>query len=236
MFCFSLPPDAFTKQRNRSTSETARQTAREEGYAPLLGWCKRVIDEVIQKRMGHPDLEFAWEELREVDPAVQGKIEVDYAHSGIKTINEARDGLGLEPIKGGDKPIVVAGATVVLLQDVEALSEQTVHPPAPMFGGPMGAGAPGQRPGGPPNAAGNARPGNGRGNAGSQSTGKPAGARNGSAAAKISGEAFGASESGSRAQRYENDSRGTALEREARQLLRRSRAARVETDIRAFGA
>jgi hypothetical protein len=229
MFCFSLPPDAFTRQRNRSTSETARQTAREEGYAPLLGWVKRLADEVIQKRMGHPDLEFAWEELREVDPQVQGKIETDYVRFGIKTPNEARDGLGLEPIKGGEKPIVIAGATIVLLQDIEDLSDKTVHPPEPMFGAPMGQGGFG---GGNGAGRGGATPsGRGAGGSGDASAGanrsrpaaQPAGARNGSAAAKIGGHSF--SDAGA-AQRGRD-----VLELEARQLARRSRAAPIEREL-----
>jgi hypothetical protein len=240
MFCFSLPPDAFTRQRNRSTSETARQTAREEGYAPLLGWVKRVADEVIQKRMGHADLEFAWQELREVDPQVQGKIETDYVRFGVKTPNEARDGLGLEPIKGGEKPIVIAGATIVLLQDIEALSDKAVNPPEPMFGAPMGQGNGAGRGGAMPSGRG----AGGRGDASagdnrSRPTAKPAGAQNGSGAAKIGGNGVGEAGTlarGAGAQRSEDASRRAAVDREARQLLRRDRARRIETDLRTLGA
>jgi hypothetical protein len=211
MFVFSLPPDAFVRQRNRSTSETARQTAREEGYAPLLGWTKRLIDDVIQRRMGHADLEFSWQELREVDPEVQAKVETTYVHAGIKTVNEGRDGLGLEPIEGGDEAIVVAGATIVLLKDIEDLSDNTANPPEPMFGSPMGG--PAGNGVGRGGAAGMGAPSRNDGrraapagtNGARKPAAKPAGARNGSAAAKA------------------------ALDREARQLLRGARARRVES-------
>ncbi|HEY3619495.1 MAG TPA: hypothetical protein VGK96_22025, partial [Candidatus Sulfotelmatobacter sp.] len=125
----------------------------------------------------------------------------------VKTPNEARDGLGLEPIKGGEKPIVIAGATIVLLQDIEALSDKAVNPPEPMVGAPMGQSNGAGRGGAMPSGRG----AGGRGDASagdnrSRPTAKPAGAQNGSAA----------------------DTRKVALEREARQLLRRSRAAPVE--------
>jgi hypothetical protein len=32
--------------------------------APLMGWVKRLADQVIQDRLGEPDLEFAWAEGR----------------------------------------------------------------------------------------------------------------------------------------------------------------------------
>ena len=49
---------------NRTTADTTQQAALAEGLAPLMGWVKRLCDDVIQDRMGHPDLEFAWAETR----------------------------------------------------------------------------------------------------------------------------------------------------------------------------
>ncbi|MBV9815010.1 MAG: phage portal protein, partial [Alphaproteobacteria bacterium] len=51
-YAFSLPPTAFTPQVNRATAQTAQEAALEEGLAPLLGWVKRLVDGVIQTRMG----------------------------------------------------------------------------------------------------------------------------------------------------------------------------------------
>src|SRR5262249_29841101 len=91
MYCFSLPPDAFVKMRNRATAQTAKESALEEGLAPLMGWVKRLIDSEIQIRMDQPDLEFAWEDTKEVDQEVQSKIETGYVKLGLKTLDEARD-------------------------------------------------------------------------------------------------------------------------------------------------
>jgi len=54
---FSLAPTAFTPRRsNRATAQTTHEAALDEGLAPLMGWVKRLVDSVIQNRMGHRDL------------------------------------------------------------------------------------------------------------------------------------------------------------------------------------
>src|SRR5712691_448575 len=58
-YAFSLPSTAFTRQVNRATAETAQEAALAEGLAPLMGWIKRLLDHVIQDRLGHAELEFA---------------------------------------------------------------------------------------------------------------------------------------------------------------------------------
>lgn len=63
---------------------------------------KRLCDHVIQDRMGHPDLEWAWLDDRALDPAEQAKLLDLYVRSGIYTVNEARAALGLDPVPGGD--------------------------------------------------------------------------------------------------------------------------------------
>jgi len=69
-------------------------------------WVKRLVDHVIQDVMGEADLEFAWGELRPADPAEQAKILDIYVRDGIYAVNEARNLLGLDPVPGGDVPMV----------------------------------------------------------------------------------------------------------------------------------
>jgi len=116
-YAFSLPPTAFTPQVNRATAQTSQEAALEEGLAPLMGWVKRLVDSVIQKRMGHSDLEFAWSDVRPTDPRDQSVILTSYVKDGIFTLNEARDVLGLDPVEGGDAPMFLTAQGPVLLGD-----------------------------------------------------------------------------------------------------------------------
>jgi len=114
-YAFSLPSTAFTRQVNRATAETAQEAALAEGLAPLKGWVKRLADHVIQDRMGHADLEFAWVDLRPADPAEQAKMLDIYVRGGIYTVNEARDILGFDPIAGGEAAMVYGSGGLVPL-------------------------------------------------------------------------------------------------------------------------
>lgn len=217
-FCFSLPPDAFIRQRARATAETARQSALEEGLAPLMGWVKRLIDSEIQLRMGHVDLEFSWQDIKEVDPDTQSKVETMYAKLGIKSPDEVRDVMGLDPLPNGigSKPFVVAGNQVLLVSDIEAASAQAVAPPPP--GTQNGRG-----PGGAARAPGDQRQGARTPGAATTAARRPNGAD--TSAEKSAWPQYGV-----------DDARREAHERETRQLLRRQRAARVEAALRAVGA
>jgi HK97 family phage portal protein len=103
-YAFSLPATPFVHQLNRATAETAQAAALAEGLAPLMGWVKRLADQVIQDRMGHADLEFAWVDLRPADPSEQARMLDIYLRDGVYTINEARDMLGFDPVPGGETP------------------------------------------------------------------------------------------------------------------------------------
>ena len=123
-FAFSLPPTAFTKQVNRATAETAQEAALEEGLAPLMNWVKRLVDGIIQRRQGHPDLEFAWSDVSPVSPKEQADMLVELTGAGLQTLNEARDQLGLDPVEGGDEILFKTATGPVTLDSV-------LNPPEP---------------------------------------------------------------------------------------------------------
>jgi len=156
-FAFSLPPTAFTRQVNRATAETAQEAALEEGLAPLMTWVKRLIDGVIQRRMGHPDLEFAWADVKPIDPTDQANMLVELFGAGLNTLNEARDQLGLDPVEGGDEIMFKTATGPVTLDSI-------INPPEPppmLVPGGAPGGVPGQNPAKPPNprARGQTQPG-----------------------------------------------------------------------------
>jgi HK97 family phage portal protein len=117
-YAFSLPPTAFTPQVNRATAQAAQETALEEGLAPLMGWVKRLVDTVIQIKMGHVDLEFAWSDVRPTEPKDQAAILGGYVRDGIYALNEARNLLGLGPVEGGDEPMFMTAQGPVSLREV----------------------------------------------------------------------------------------------------------------------
>jgi hypothetical protein len=146
-FAFSLPPTAFTKQVNRATAETAQEAALEEGLAPLMFWVARLVNGIIQRRMGHPDLEFAWSDAVPVSPKEQADMVVELTGAGLQTLNEGRDVLGLGPVEGGDEIMFKTATGPVTLDSI-------INPPEPppvltpmsTPGGPAPNGAPGQNP------------------------------------------------------------------------------------------
>jgi HK97 family phage portal protein len=105
-FAFSISPNAFTRYVQRTTADTLQEAALKEGLEPLKKWVKHLCDGVIQKRMGHGDLEFAWDEEEALDPQSQSQILDRYVRAGLYTPNEARAALGFDPIAGGDVALV----------------------------------------------------------------------------------------------------------------------------------
>jgi hypothetical protein len=100
---------------NRATAETAQQTAISEGLAPIQNWVKQLVDHLLITEFDAPDLEFCWRDERNVDPQQAASVAQIYVTNGIKTVNEARSDLGLDPIAGGDVPLVFTGAGPVPL-------------------------------------------------------------------------------------------------------------------------
>lgn len=100
-FGFSLSPTPFIKQLNRSTSETSDSTSLEEGLEPTMVWSKDVFDDIIANDLGRPDLEWAWERAKEVDPLKQAQIHDYYVKNKTLAPDEVRADLGRGPRPDG---------------------------------------------------------------------------------------------------------------------------------------
>ena len=118
-YAFSLPPNAFTRQINRATAETMQDAALSEGLAPLMRWVKRLVDSVIQDRMGHDDLEFAWAAEQPLAPEVQASMLAGLVKEGIITRNEARRERGMGSEAGGDLLLVDTPQGPVALERID---------------------------------------------------------------------------------------------------------------------
>lgn len=119
-FAFSVSPQALMAQMNRATAETAQDTALAEGLAPVQAWVKQLIDYVLITEFDAPDLEFQWRDDREIDPQRLAGIAQVYVTNGIKSVNEVRREIGLEPVAGGEAPLVFTGSGPVPLAQAAA--------------------------------------------------------------------------------------------------------------------
>ena len=115
-YAFSVSPQPFVQQLNRATAETAQDTALAEGLLPLKAWVKQLCDRVIAREFAAPDLEFAWRDDAPSDPAKVASVAVYYVKAGIKSVNEVRAELGLDPISGGDHPTIQAAPKQALVR------------------------------------------------------------------------------------------------------------------------
>ena len=134
-FAFSIPPTAFVKQMNRASSQTQKESADEEGLAPLQQWVKSFMDQLLTEDFAAPDLEFVWYDDTAADPLILAQVNQIYVNTGIKTRNEVRGELGLDPIPDGDETTITTGTGVTRLADA-------LEPPEPI---PAALPAPGQQ-------------------------------------------------------------------------------------------
>jgi hypothetical protein len=102
-YAMDLPPTAFVKQQNRATAGTAQEAALEEGLAPIMRYVARKMTRMIGTSMDAPDLEFAWEDQKDIDPLVQTQIDDYNVKNGTKTVDEIREARGDQPLTAEQK-------------------------------------------------------------------------------------------------------------------------------------
>lgn len=96
---FDLSPQALSKQMNRATAETSKQSAQEEGIEPLKRWLKTLLDRIIAQGFNAPDLEIAWADEEIVDPTEKATVfSLLVGGKPILTQDEAREEYGYQPM------------------------------------------------------------------------------------------------------------------------------------------
>ena len=103
-FAFSISPQPFVPAMNRATAETAQEMALSEGLAPIQNWVKQLVDSILAAEFDAGDLEFRWLDDDAADPETAARIAQTYIAAGIKSVNEVRAEIGLEPVTGGEAP------------------------------------------------------------------------------------------------------------------------------------
>ncbi len=116
-FAFSISPQAFVKQMNRATADTAQETALAEGLAPVIQWLESWHNDIIEEEFGYDDLVFAFKTQQDMDAKLAAEIRKSDVGSGIITPDEAREQIGMEPRGGAaDELGVVTGSGFTPLQ------------------------------------------------------------------------------------------------------------------------
>lgn len=141
-FAFSLPPTAFIKQQNRSTSVQQQKTALEEGLEPIKVWIANRMNYIIQspRFFNQPDIEFSWDTDPEVDPLVQAQIDKIYISCGKSSIDEVRERDGQDPI--GVKNGIVTATGFIPFKNGAATAPTPVIAPGTPAGKQPGKTAP----------------------------------------------------------------------------------------------
>jgi hypothetical protein len=125
-FAFDISPQALVKMMNRATAQTAKAQAAEEGMLPLMMYFSGLFNLILRKYCQAPDLEFAWRDEKEEDTGAQAEILQTYISLGVMTVNEGRNVLGLEPVEGGNVPLVYSAQGPVPLS--QAGQQQATTP------------------------------------------------------------------------------------------------------------
>ena len=140
-FAFSVSPQALVQMQNRATAQVGAEEASKEGLEPLKLWMSDFINECIQRGFGYDDIEFVWSEEEAVSPDIRATVNDKYLRSGVKTLNEVRGDLGLDPVEGGDVHLIYTAAGAVKLDEVlnppeppPAQSQDPAGPPAQEVG------------------------------------------------------------------------------------------------------
>lgn len=150
-YCFSLPPLPFVRMVNRATADTAHDTAIEEGLAPLMEWVKDVMDDLICRIFKRDDIEFVWEDHRELDPVEQANLDQLYVNRGVKSLDDWRVSLGQDPVGIGPAIYGIGPMGMIFVEDIvkaRASGQSSLPMPGPMD--PYGMGMGGMPMGGDP--------------------------------------------------------------------------------------
>lgn len=97
-FAFSISPTMLVNETNRATADRTAETAKKEGLMPLLEWIKRLMDSIIQRTLGFPNLQFDWSFEDDLDPKTEAEVFQIYAGLKVYNINEIRIKLGEQPL------------------------------------------------------------------------------------------------------------------------------------------
>lgn len=100
-----VPRSILVAQVNRATGETLQDQSVDTGLRPLLLWLEEYLTGIVQGPLGAPDLEFSWVSGLAGDALKESQARETDLRAGVKTRNEVRADLGLDPIEESEDAI-----------------------------------------------------------------------------------------------------------------------------------
>jgi SPP1 gp7 family putative phage head morphogenesis protein len=97
-YAFGVEPTPFIKAQNRATAGTQRTQALSEGLGPMRKTVQSVMNRMIAKYWGRPDIGFMWNDEDSTNPLEQAQINQIYLTTKVKTPDEVRADIGLDPL------------------------------------------------------------------------------------------------------------------------------------------
>ena len=105
---FDVPPGVYDQTSNRATSENADYRMMKNGVLPRLRKIEQTINEKLLPMYGNEtgEIFYAFENPVPRDEKAEAEVTKTYVDMGTLAINEVREDRGLEPVEGGDEPLV----------------------------------------------------------------------------------------------------------------------------------
>lgn len=141
----------YSGEQYKVSQELSLDQTTQFGAGSLLEFRKALYDDLLE-RLGFGDLECKNITSQEEDAKNRADRNKLLVASGIKTVNEARADEGLDPIEGGEFPLVDASQIPLhqLIAQSEQATEQQEMALMPSYTEPPPAEEPGGKPGGKP--------------------------------------------------------------------------------------
>jgi hypothetical protein len=103
----------------------------------MMMWLKNAVDDLISDWFGYPDVELVWDNVRKLDPGDQAGQNLQFMQRGVKSLDEVRAEMGLEPLGLTHVVWGVGPLGFMSVKDcVKAIELGLTMPPSPM--GPEG--------------------------------------------------------------------------------------------------
>jgi hypothetical protein len=113
-YCFAIDVTPFVAQVNRAVADTNREQSLSEGLAPIQAWVKSLVDMVLARYLGAPDLHLTWAEGTITDPLKRAQVVKLYVDAKVLHPDEVRADMGRDPLTPEQKDDLMPKPPAVL--------------------------------------------------------------------------------------------------------------------------